>query len=160
MYDIYISLQCLFSHVNVSMISRKIWESEKILSRIKLQDSFLTSWQVTFLKDVLPLRKKGPSPLDCSCNFGPQNSVAWCFLKPTPFYVLPKKTLSPVGLWPPPEDVWFLSPGIGAQGGDLAKALKVGLRQDGLGILLPISRGWRGLGFWEWVWSFKETRDF
>ena len=45
--------------------------------------------------------------------------------------------------------MWFLSPGIGAQGGDLAKALKVGLREDGLGILLPISRGWRGLGFWE-----------
>ena len=38
--------------------------------------------------------------------------------------------------------MWFLSPGIGAQGGDLAKALKVGLREDGLGILLPISRGW------------------
>ncbi|CAK9033145.1 Orotidine 5'-phosphate decarboxylase (OMP decarboxylase) (OMPDCase) (OMPdecase) [Durusdinium trenchii] len=38
-------------------------------------------------------------------------------------------------------DVWFLSPGIGAQGGDLPKALSAGLRSDGLGILLPISRG-------------------
>lgn len=38
-------------------------------------------------------------------------------------------------------DVWFLSPGIGAQGGDLAAALQAGLRKDGLGILLPISRG-------------------
>lgn len=38
-------------------------------------------------------------------------------------------------------DVWFLSPGVGAQGGDLAAALTAGLRPDGLGILLPISRG-------------------
>lgn len=38
-------------------------------------------------------------------------------------------------------DVWFLSPGIGAQGGDLEAALTAGLRPDGLGILLPISRG-------------------
>lgn len=38
-------------------------------------------------------------------------------------------------------DVWFLSPGIGAQGGDLAAALEAGLRPDGLGVLLPISRG-------------------
>jgi orotidine 5'-phosphate decarboxylase subfamily 2 len=38
-------------------------------------------------------------------------------------------------------DVWFLSPDIGAQGGDLAAALEAGLRPDGLGVLLPISRG-------------------
>jgi len=37
--------------------------------------------------------------------------------------------------------VWFLSPGIGAQGGDLAAALDAGLSSDGLGMLLPISRG-------------------
>jgi uridine monophosphate synthetase len=38
-------------------------------------------------------------------------------------------------------DLWFLSPGIGAQGGDLEMALKAGLRKDGQGMLLPISRG-------------------
>jgi len=38
-------------------------------------------------------------------------------------------------------EVWFLSPGVGAQGGDLAAALAAGLRDDGLGMLLPISRG-------------------
>jgi len=38
-------------------------------------------------------------------------------------------------------DLWFLSPGIGAQGGDLEAALKAGLRKDGKGMLLPISRG-------------------
>lgn len=37
--------------------------------------------------------------------------------------------------------LWFLAPGVGAQGGDLAVALRVGLRADGLGLLLPVSRG-------------------
>ena len=38
-------------------------------------------------------------------------------------------------------DLWFLSPGVGAQGGDLEIALKSGLREDGKGMLIPISRG-------------------
>jgi uridine monophosphate synthetase len=38
-------------------------------------------------------------------------------------------------------DLWFLAPGIGAQGGDLEPALRAGLRQDGLGMLLNVSRG-------------------
>jgi len=38
-------------------------------------------------------------------------------------------------------DLWFLSPGVGAQGGDLEIALKAGLRADGKGMLIPISRG-------------------
>lgn len=38
-------------------------------------------------------------------------------------------------------DFWFLSPGVGAQGGELESALKAGLRKDGKGILLPVSRG-------------------
>ncbi len=37
-------------------------------------------------------------------------------------------------------DVWILAPGVGAQGGDLAAALTAGLRADGLGMLIPISR--------------------
>ena len=37
-------------------------------------------------------------------------------------------------------DLWFLSPGIGAQGGDLATALKAGLRKDGKGMLINVSR--------------------
>ena len=37
-------------------------------------------------------------------------------------------------------DLWILAPGVGAQGGDLAAALKVGLRADGLGLLIPVSR--------------------
>jgi uridine monophosphate synthetase len=37
-------------------------------------------------------------------------------------------------------DLWFLAPGIGAQGGDLETALQAGLRQDGKGLLLPVSR--------------------
>jgi uridine monophosphate synthetase len=37
-------------------------------------------------------------------------------------------------------DLWFLSPGVGAQGGELELALKSSLRKDGKGILLPVSR--------------------
>ena len=37
-------------------------------------------------------------------------------------------------------DLWFLSPGVGAQGGEVELALKAGLRADGKGILLPVSR--------------------
>jgi uridine monophosphate synthetase len=38
-------------------------------------------------------------------------------------------------------DLWFLAPGIGAQGGDMEAALKAGLRRDGKGMLLPVARG-------------------
>lgn len=37
-------------------------------------------------------------------------------------------------------DLWFLSPGVGAQGGDLQAALSAGLRTDGLGMLVTVSR--------------------
>jgi uridine monophosphate synthetase len=37
--------------------------------------------------------------------------------------------------------LWFLAPGVGAQGADLEAALRAGLRQDGLGMLVPVSRG-------------------
>ncbi len=37
-------------------------------------------------------------------------------------------------------DLWILAPGVGAQGGDLEAALRTGLRADGLGLLLPVSR--------------------
>jgi len=37
-------------------------------------------------------------------------------------------------------DLWFLSPGVGAQGGDLKLALESGLRADGKGMLINVSR--------------------
>jgi uridine monophosphate synthetase len=37
-------------------------------------------------------------------------------------------------------DMWFLAPGIGAQGGELELALKSGLRTDGKGMLISVSR--------------------
>ena len=37
--------------------------------------------------------------------------------------------------------LWILAPGVGAQGGDLQAALQAGLREDGLGMLIPVSRG-------------------
>lgn len=36
--------------------------------------------------------------------------------------------------------LWFLSPGVGAQGGDLETAMRAGLRTDGLGMLVNVSR--------------------
>jgi uridine monophosphate synthetase len=38
-------------------------------------------------------------------------------------------------------NLWFLAPGVGAQGGDLESALKAGLRKDGKGMLINVSRG-------------------
>src|SRR5689334_23319543 len=38
-------------------------------------------------------------------------------------------------------DLWFLTPGVGAQGGELESAMRAGLRSDGRGMLIPISRG-------------------
>jgi len=37
-------------------------------------------------------------------------------------------------------DLWILAPGIGAQGGDLAAVLRAGIRADGSGLLLTVSR--------------------
>ncbi|NPV77329.1 MAG: orotidine-5'-phosphate decarboxylase [Anaerolineae bacterium] len=37
-------------------------------------------------------------------------------------------------------DLWFLTPGVGAQGGDLEEAIEAGLHSDGMGMLIPISR--------------------
>jgi uridine monophosphate synthetase len=38
-------------------------------------------------------------------------------------------------------DLWILAPGVGAQGANLETALMAGLRSDGLGMVVPISRG-------------------
>jgi uridine monophosphate synthetase len=37
--------------------------------------------------------------------------------------------------------IWILAPGIGAQGGNLEEAVMAGLSNDGMGLLVPISRG-------------------
>ena len=37
--------------------------------------------------------------------------------------------------------LWILAPGVGAQGGNLEEALQASLRPDGMGLLLPVSRG-------------------
>jgi uridine monophosphate synthetase len=37
-------------------------------------------------------------------------------------------------------NLWFLTPGVGTQGADLESAMKVGLREDGKGMLIPVSR--------------------
>lgn len=37
-------------------------------------------------------------------------------------------------------NLWILAPGVGAQGGDLRATLQAGLREDGLGLLVSVSR--------------------
>jgi uridine monophosphate synthetase len=37
--------------------------------------------------------------------------------------------------------MWILAPGVGTQGGDLESAMKAGLRSDGKGLLINVSRG-------------------
>ena len=37
-------------------------------------------------------------------------------------------------------NMWFLAPGVGAQGAELEAALRAGLRKDGKGMLIPVSR--------------------
>jgi len=41
-------------------------------------------------------------------------------------------------------EMWLLAPGVGAQGGDLERALMAGLRADGSGIIIPVSRAIAG----------------
>jgi uridine monophosphate synthetase len=38
-------------------------------------------------------------------------------------------------------ELWMLAPGVGAQGGELEAALFAGLRADGSGMIVPVSRG-------------------
>ena len=37
--------------------------------------------------------------------------------------------------------IWILAPGVGAQGGDLDDVIRAAIRDDGKGIVVPISRG-------------------
>lgn len=37
-------------------------------------------------------------------------------------------------------DLWILAPGVGAQGGELEQAIGAGIRADGLGLVIPVSR--------------------
>ena len=39
------------------------------------------------------------------------------------------------------SEAWLLVPGVGAQGGDLEAAVRAGIRADGMGVLINVSRG-------------------
>jgi uridine monophosphate synthetase len=54
-------------------------------------------------------------------------------------------------------DLWILAPGVGAQGGDLEAALAAGLRADGFGMLIPVSRGISRAN--DWTRAAAELRD-
>jgi uridine monophosphate synthetase len=60
-------------------------------------------------------------------------------------------------------DVWILAPGVGAQGGDLETALRAGLRADGAGMLIPVSRAISRAANWntaaaEWRDAIEHVR--
>lgn len=54
-------------------------------------------------------------------------------------------------------DLWILAPGVGAQGGVLEAALAAGLRADGMGMLIPVSRGISRAK--DWTKAAAELRD-
>lgn len=37
-------------------------------------------------------------------------------------------------------DMWILAPGVGVQGGDIEAAVEAGIRSDGMGLIIPVSR--------------------
>lgn len=60
-------------------------------------------------------------------------------------------------------EVWLLAPGVGAQGGDLETALRAGLRADGAGMLIPVSRAISRAANWnkaaaEWRDAIEQMR--
>lgn len=60
-------------------------------------------------------------------------------------------------------EVWILAPGVGAQGGDLETALRAGLRADGAGMLIPVSRAISRAANWnkaaaEWRDAIEHVR--
>ena len=59
---------------------------------------------------------------------------------------------------------WFLVPGFGGQGADLSEAMQAGLRRDGLGLVINVSRGIAraedpGEAARELVFRFREARE-
>jgi uridine monophosphate synthetase len=104
------------------------------------------------LQDILVTEDQGQTTKANSSNLGPSSSIPlyihvaklaqqWNTKKNIGLvvgatHVEPMKHIRKVA-----PDLWFLTPGVGAQGGDLESAIKAGLRKDGKGMLIPISRG-------------------
>ncbi len=86
---------------------------------------------------VLPLGSDNPMPM---YNYVAQLAGQWNVNRNIGIVVgaTHPQIMSSIRLSVP--DMWFLSPGIGAQGGELELALKAGLRTDGKGMLINVSR--------------------
>lgn len=90
------------------------------------------------LQDLTTLTHSGAQPLyehvaQLAQNWNTNNNLGLVVGATHPQALARVRTLAP--------DLWFLVPGIGAQGGDLQSTLCAGLRADGMGLLINVSRG-------------------
>jgi orotidine 5'-phosphate decarboxylase subfamily 2 len=86
---------------------------------------------------VLPVGSDNPMPM---YNYVAQLAQQWNVNKNIGIVVGATHPQIMSGIRAAVPDLWFLSPGIGAQGGELELALKAGLRKDGKGMLINVSR--------------------
>lgn len=70
--------------------------------------------------------------LRCGQHWGEANQIAFVVGATQPAALAQVRSLAP--------DRWFLTPGVGAQGGDLNAAMAAGLNQRGRGLIVPVSR--------------------
>lgn len=87
--------------------------------------------------DLQSLRVEGGEPLyvhvaQAATTWNAQDNVGLVVAATEP------KALAAVRAAAP--NLWILAPGVGAQGGDLEAAVRAGMRTDGLGLLVTISR--------------------
>ena len=87
---------------------------------------------------VLPLGSDSPMPM---YNYVAQLAQQWNEMNNVGIVVGATHPQIMYNIRASAPDLWFLAPGVGAQGGELELALKFGLRKDGKGMLIPISRG-------------------
>ncbi len=86
---------------------------------------------------VLPMGSDSPSPLyiyvaQLAAQWNVNNNVGLVVGATHPQIMSNIRAAAP--------DLWFLAPGVGTQGGELEATLKSGLRKDGKGLLISISR--------------------
>ncbi len=87
---------------------------------------------------VLPMGSDSPMPL---CNYVAQLAQQWNTNNNVGIVVGATHPQIMSNIRASAPDLWFLAPGVGTQGGELESTLRSGLRKDGRGLLIPISRG-------------------
>ncbi|RJP47477.1 MAG: orotidine-5'-phosphate decarboxylase [Anaerolineaceae bacterium] len=91
------------------------------------------------LQDISVVRADGRPPLPLYIHVA-QLAQAWNTRNNIGLVVGATHTESMKRVREAAPGLWFLAPGVGTQGGELESTLRSGLRSDGKGLLLPISR--------------------